>query len=51
MVLGIGYILATILLIIDLLLSSHGGWLLAAVSALSIFLLHGLINKKKAEHL
>lgn len=25
MVLGIGYILATILLIIDLLLSSHGG--------------------------
>ena len=47
MVLGIGYILATILLIIDLFLSSHGGWLLAAVSALSIFLLHGLINKKR----
>ena len=47
MVLGIGYILATTLIIIDLFLSSHGGWLLAVVSALSIFLLHGLINKKR----
>lgn len=47
MVLGIGYILATTLIIIDLFLFSHRGWLLAVVSALSIFLLHGLINKKR----
>lgn len=47
MVLGIGYILAATLIIIDLFLSSYEGWLLAVVFALSIFLLHGLINKKR----
>lgn len=44
--LGIGYVLATILLIIDLFLSSYGGWLLATLSVLSIFLFHGFINKR-----
>ena len=45
--LGIGYILAFLFIIVDLFLSSYGGWLLVVISILSIFLLHGLINKKR----
>lgn len=45
--LGIGYILAFLFIIVDLFLSSYGGWLLVVISILSIFVLQGLINKKR----
>ena len=45
--LGIGYILATVIVIVDLLLSSYGGGLLIAISMLSLFVLQGWINRKR----
>ena len=44
---GIGYLLSFAIIIVDLLLSAYGGWLLAAVSFIAILIINGWVNRKK----